>query len=102
MKINILKKVSASTRMLIMTFRQVDIRYRMACKSRFFLTRDFDKFSRSKFLNINISQMVRASAKIAHYDFYACCYSPSNGITANVVVNDLDLNLQGQTFQVAV
>ena len=34
------------------------------------------------------------------YDFYGSLYSSSTGITANVVLSDLDLTFQGQTFQV--
>ena len=37
---------------------------------------------------------VWAGAKIALYDFYTGWKSSSNDVTANVVVNDLDLNFQ--------
>ena len=36
------------------------------------------------------------------YDFYSGWYLPSNGTVANVVLHDLDLNFEGQTFQVAI
>ena len=41
-------------------------------------------------------------AKNAPYHNHAGWYSTSNGITANVVANNLDLNFQGQTFQMAI
>ena len=42
--------------------------------------------------------MVRASAKKQNVDVYRRCYSPMNGIIANVklVHRDFDLNVQGQ------
>ena len=36
------------------------------------------------------------------YDFHRGCYLSSNGIIANVVLHDLDLYFQDQTFQVAI
>ena len=36
------------------------------------------------------------------YDFYRGLYLQSNKTIANVVVNDLDLNAQGQTLQTAI
>ena len=36
--------------------------------------------------------------KNACYDFYGGRHSPPNGISANVVHGDLDLNFQDQTF----
>ena len=36
------------------------------------------------------------------YDFYKGWYLPSNGTNANVVLRNLDLNCEGNTFQVTV
>ena len=33
------------------------------------------------------------------YNFYRSLYLPSNSNISNVVLRDLDLNFQGQTFQ---
>ena len=37
--------------------------------------------------------------KNALYDSYGGQYSPPGGITTNVVLGDLDLKFQGQTFE---
>ena len=49
-----------------------------------------------------ISDKRQELAQKCPYDFYADRYLSSNGITANVVVNDLDPNFQGQIFQFAI
>ena len=37
-----------------------------------------------------------------NYNFYRGLYLPSNSNIANVVLRDLDLSFQGQTFQVTI
>ena len=36
------------------------------------------------------------------YDFYKRCNYPPIGITANVVLSDLELNFKGQTFEMLI
>ena len=51
-------------------------------------------FSRPKFWNFAISETIIASTKIRAIIFYRCWYSTANGITMNVVLSYLDLNVQ--------
>ena len=55
-----------------------------------------------KFFNVNISKTVRTSNKMHLNYFYWDQYLLSTRTIVNVVLCDLDLNFQGQTFQVTI
>ena len=52
--------------------------------------------------SVNISKTMRAIPKNVQELLYKGWYLPSNDTIANVVLHDLDLNFQGQTFQVDI
>ena len=58
-------------------------------------------FSRSQIFNVNISKMVRANEKCSRMTFIEVDICQNRTIS-NVVLHDLDLHFQGQTFQVAI
>ena len=53
-------------------------------------------FPSQHFVNVNISETMKASAKMRETDSYRVYYLSSNHYTANVPLRDLDLNLQGK------
>ena len=59
-------------------------------------------FQGHEFWNVKISKTPRTSKKMLRYDFYRGWHLPSNKTIVYVVLDDLDQNFQGQTFQVAI
>ena len=82
-----------------MTFVDFCICYRMASLRMLLFNRDL--FFRGQTSNVNISKIVKASAKLQG-DIYKFQHLPSNSIIANVVLFDLDLVFQGQIFQMSI
>ena len=68
------------------------------CKYYFSSLWSWPTFSRSKFFNINVSQMVRASAKRRGRHLYIV-HLPSNGVIANIALCDLDFLFERQTLK---
>ena len=98
------KTVRASERCSSTTFIEADTSHRISPLRMLYIVTLTYIFKITKFLDIIfiVWKMKRAMHKYAPYDFYASWYSLSNCITANVVLNDLELNFQGQTFQFAI
>ena len=68
------------------------------CKSCFSTMWPWPKFSRSNVMSHKSKELAQKWSLWLLRGWY----SPSNSITANVVLNDLDLHFQRQTFQLAI
>ena len=59
-------------------------------------------FQGHELCNVYISKTLRTSEKCSEMNFIKVAILPSNGTIANIVLHDIDLNYQGETFQVAI
>ena len=84
--------MGASEKCPIMTFIDIDICHRMGPLRKLYSVTLTNIF-KVKNSNLNISEPVGAS-KNARHDFHRGLHSPTNGVTANVVLAALDLNFQ--------